>query len=124
SHAAHALATTTDIAATTLTGYNPPIAIIANGDSVTWTSTDGGHNQRETSLPTPLGSPTACFSVASTTSGSSSVKFDVSGGAVTATVGSTTATCHNAVSLAGAAFVIPYHCTIHANMNGFVVVTA
>jgi plastocyanin len=122
-HAHAALADPTVIGATTLTGYSPPVVVVPSGGSVAWRSTDGGHNQRETS--TPLGSPSGCFSVPSTTSADSTpVQFDVSGNTVTATVGSTTATCLNAVSVGGAAFVVPYHCTIHPNMNGLIVVTA
>jgi plastocyanin len=101
--------------------YNPPLVSVADGSSVAWHSTDGGHNQRETS--TPVGSPDACFSVASSVSANSApVRFDIVGSTVTATVGSTTATCLNAVSAGGAAFLVPYHCTLHPNMNGFVLV--
>jgi plastocyanin len=103
--------------------YDPPLVVIGNGASVVWHSTDNGHIQRETS--TPAGSPGACFVVTSPGDADSpTVRFEIDGGAVKATVGSTTSTCQNAVAVAGTGFLVPYHCTLHGNMRGAIVVQA
>ncbi|MHB1261529.1 MAG: cupredoxin domain-containing protein [Thermoplasmatota archaeon] len=103
------------------TGYMMPVTTVASGEDVVWHSTDVSHVQRETS--TPVGSPAACFNVNAPGSGdSAAVTFAISGGALEATVGSTTTTCANAVE-AGGNFVVPYHCTLHPTMRGVLVVT-
>lgn len=103
-------------------GYVLPVVVLHSGSNVTWHSIDIGHVQRETSQP--LGSTAPCF-VAPVAGGGDSapVQFDIAAGALTATVAGTTATCLNAVPAAGQAFLLPYHCTIHANMRGALLVT-
>ena len=114
---------TCTVTASTVPGYVPPVVAVQSGSDVVWESTDVGHIQRETS--TPAGSPAACFSVAVAGGGTSvPVTFDVTGGAVSATVGGIATTCANAVPVDGAAFLVPYHCTLHPTMRGFVAVVA
>jgi plastocyanin len=106
-----------------LQGYTPPVIVIPSGSNVTWHATDIGHIQKET--PQPLGSTSTCFTVTAPGHGNSSaVRFDIEDGVLNATVGATKLTCRNAVGVEGGAFAVPYHCTIHANMNGVVVVTS
>lgn len=105
------------------THYDPPLVVLANNSSVVWHSTDVGHIQRETS--TPVGSPAGCFTVTSPGNGNSpSVLFEVQGGVLNATSGSITRTCGNAVQVPGVGFVVAYHCTLHADMRGVIVVKA
>jgi len=103
------------------TGYTDPVTVVASGSAVTWHSTDVSHVQRETS--TPLGSPASCFNASSGSSDSDPVTFAINGGVLEATTGSTTKTCANAVPVAGG-FLLAYHCSIHANMNGVLFVKA
>jgi plastocyanin len=108
--------------AAVLPGYSPALLVISNGTNVSWHATDIGHNQRETA--TPLGSPTPCFSVPSPLGNDSlAVTFDASGSALTATWNGTTRACTNAIPLDDGAFLLAYHCTLHANMRGALVVT-
>ncbi|HUR24673.1 MAG TPA: hypothetical protein VM327_01495 [Candidatus Thermoplasmatota archaeon] len=114
---------TCTVTASSVPGYVPPVLLIQSGSDVVWESTDVGHVQRETS--TPVGSPGACFSVSSPGGGSSvPVTFEIVGGALSATVGGIAKTCANAATADGGAFLVPYHCTIHPTMRGFVAVVA
>lgn len=102
------------------TGYTPPVLVVHSGSDVVWHSNDVGHVQRDTGQP--LGSPAACFSVASPGgSDSSAVTFDLDGSTLTATVGGVSTTCANAVATDAGA-VLAYHCTLHPNMRGTIVV--
>lgn len=112
---------TCTIDAATVTGYTPPLLALHSGSDVVWHATDIGHVQRDTA--TPLGSPAACFAVASPGGGDSPpVTFEIAGSVLNATTGATTKTCANALPVAGEAFLVPYHCTLHANMRGFLLV--
>ena len=114
---------TCTVTASTVPGYVPPVLLLQSGSDVVWESTDVGHIQRETS--TPLGSPGACFSVPVSGGGTSvPVTFDIVGSAVSATVGGIATTCANAVTVDDEAFLVPYHCTLHPTMRGFVAVVA
>jgi hypothetical protein len=103
------------------TGYTLPALVLANNSTVVWNSTDIGHLQRETSLP--LSTSAACFS-APVSGGNSSagVRFDIAGATLAATLGTTTATCTNAVPTPDGGFALAYHCAIHPNMRGVLVV--
>jgi plastocyanin len=103
------------------TGYTMPATVIASGTDVVWHSTDVAHVQRDTSIPA-VGSPVACFSASSGSADSDPVTFTIDNGVLEATTGGVTKTCGNAVA-AGGNFVLPYHCAIHPNMNGVLVVT-
>ncbi len=102
------------------TGYTPPMLILRSGSDVVWHSTDIGHVQRDTAQP--VGSPAACFQVSSSGGGNSTpVTFDFDGTTLTATTNSVSTTCPNAV-VTEAGALLAYHCTLHANMRGTLLV--
>lgn len=103
-----------------LAGYTPPLLVLHNGSSAVWHSVDVAHVQRETSHP--LGDPSGCFSVVAPGGRDSApVQFTFDGTQVQANVSGITKTCENAVVTASGALV-PYHCTLHANMRGTILV--
>ena len=101
-------------------GYSPPALVLHSGSDVVWHSTDVAHVQRDTAHP--LGSPNACFSVTASGGGDSApVTFDFDGTTLTATVNSVSTACANAV-VTDAGALLAYHCTLHANMRGTLLV--
>lgn len=103
-------------------GYVPPVAVLANNSSVVWQGLDIGHIQRETTSPLD---PSPCFTVSSPSGGNSTpVHFHVEGGALHATVNGTTRSCDSAVGTGAAGFALAYHCTLHAEMRGTLLVLA
>lgn len=112
---------TTDIDATS-TGYTPPVAVIASGDLVTWTSIDITHVQRDMTL---TASAVACFEVgAGHAETSPAVRFDATASGLVATVDGESRVCSGAIGAGAAGFVLPYFCSIHPTMRGALVITA
>jgi plastocyanin len=103
-------------------GYAPPAFEVADGTQVRWHSIDVAHANWETP---PLEGPlVSCFRVASGPGADSKpVTFAIDGETLTATVDATTLTCLGAVALPGGAFLFSYHCGLHKNMRGELIVT-
>lgn len=98
----------------------PPLAVISSGSSVTFGSVDVTHVTRDSGVT--AGMP--CFSVIGAGGENSPpVRFDVTKGALFATVEGEATRCANAMGDAAAGFALNYFCTIHPTMRGALVVT-
>lgn len=107
------------INASTFPGYDPSVAIIESGSTVTWYNTDNTHVQRDQTIGTE-----ECFvSYGEGRSDSEPVRFDIVDGALTATVAGSTATCRSAAGNGAGGFVLGYFCVLHPTMRGALVVT-
>lgn len=108
----------------TSNAYLPPVAAIASGSSVVFSSGDIGHVTVE---GVALGE--TCFvAVASPESPPPPVTFRIVEGALRASYTDKggayhDAACASAVALPGGAFALPYTCRIHSTMHGVLVVT-
>lgn len=104
-------------------GYVAPVAEIASGASVIWSSVDSSHPTGEQT--TFAGGGTPCF-LAGTGPGSPSqpVDFAITGDGVTATsAGFGTVLCASAIALGDIGFVLPYACKIHPWMQAALLIT-
>lgn len=100
-------------------GYLPPVTSIADGTTVTWTTTDASHPTTNSTVPED-----SCFLVAvGATTVPVPVRFDLDGGGVSATEApgtpnAVTTPCGNAVATSDGAFVLPFRCMLHGFMHG------
>lgn len=104
------------IASSSARGYEPVAALVANGASVVWTTSDYTHvtaNGRGF-----LDGPDHCVEVIhDVDEPSPAVRFDLVGGVLYATTDGETRECQNVVATpAGAA--VPYYCVLHPTMRG------
>ena len=107
------------IAASSIPGYDPAIAIIASGSTVTWHATDVTHFQRDMAIGVD-----ACFETGGEAHGDSEpVRFDIVGGALVATMNGITSPCESARGDGAGGFVLPYFCVLHPTMRAAIVVT-
>jgi plastocyanin len=99
-------------------GYSPAVAVLENGTSVVWHSSDGAtHPHSEVSLSSD------CIDVTSSAgSDSDSLQFQIWNGTLRTTTGATSTTCGTAVGTSATGFTLAYHCRLHASMNGRIVV--
>lgn len=100
-------------------GYLPPVTSIADGTTVTWTTTDSSHPTTNSAVEEE-----SCFLVPV---GASAVpvpvRFDLADGGVIATEAPGTpealsSRCGNAVATIDGAFVLPFRCLLHGPMHG------
>lgn len=108
-------------------GYLPPVVVLTSGSTVTWTSLDTSHVDSETLL---LDDTAPCFTVSSDiVTPTPPVRFDVVAGALVATTDPAgpaplSATCRNAVPAGPTGAALNYHCVLHPEMRGVLVVRA
>lgn len=107
------------INASSFPGYDPLVALIASGTSVTWHSTDTTHLTRDTSVS---GAEPCLEVVHERGADSPSVRFDLVEETLFATTEGVTLECGNATATsAGAA--LNYFCVLHPLMRAALVVT-
>lgn len=107
------------IAASTFPGYDPPLAVLASGSTVTFHSTDIQHVTRDSGVGSPR-----CFLVGHEGGQDSPpVRFDIVGGALVATAQGESAVCGSAVGDGAGGYALQYFCVLHPLMRGGLVVT-
>lgn len=103
---------------TNYSGYLPPIVEVGSGGSVVWHSSGGGHIQADTGI-----APSCFVTIVEGGGDSGAARFDIVDGALWAnTTDLGDQECFNAKKLPTGSFLLPYECTIHANMRGTIVV--
>lgn len=101
-------------------GYIAPVTAIESGAEVVWGSLDITHIQAQS----PVQSPTSCFSAVATPSDDAPpVRFDIEDGSVIATTSPGTpdeesVVCNPVDFLPDGSAHLVYHCTLHPNMHG------
>lgn len=106
--------------------YLPPVLTVQDGVTVTWTSLDTVHVHVET--PVTTSDQGTCFHDTSNVNGEeATVRFDIEDGQLLATTDpgtpqAETQVCQNAVGLEDGGFALAYHCTLHSQMRGALVV--
>ena len=108
------------INASSLPGYDPIVAIIASGTTVTWHSTDSQHFTRDTSIS---GADQCFFADHPGGAASQPIVFDIVGDTLTATDNGVTSVCGNAMGNGAVGFEMDYFCVLHPFMRASLVVT-
>lgn len=110
------------INASSLPGYDPVLAVIASGSTVTFHSVDVQHFTRDLSV-TGAGAPECFFADHPGGEDSSPVLFEIADGGLQATIDGVTTTCTSAAGAGAGGFVLNYFCVLHPFMRAALVVT-
>lgn len=108
------------INASSFPGYDPAVAVIASGSSVTWHSVDTTHATRDATV---TGAGQCFFVTGEGGEDSPPVRFEIVDGALQATAEGSTERCANAVGNGAGGFVMQYFCVLHPLMRAALVVT-
>lgn len=105
--------------------FTPSCIVIASGDVVTWVNVGGRPHQLTSDEPAPVTAVTGepCIQSGVYDIGESvALRFERQGDSVTVDGRPCTLLSYDLVALAQGEIRIPYHCTLHGNMKGEIVV--